>query len=104
MQDSVLNHPICTLIVLSLSHLCPSATRQSLLLGMEEDRKRDRRLEIDLLLQEQQTKERLAFQARLGSDVRAVVARTIATGSIIVHFHQSGSIVSDMLIMYPREM
>jgi hypothetical protein len=35
---------------------------QSLLLGMEEDRKRDRRLEIDLLLQEQQTKERLAFQ------------------------------------------
>jgi hypothetical protein len=33
-----------------------------LLLGLEEDRKRDRRLEIDLLLQEQQTKERLAFQ------------------------------------------
>ncbi len=35
---------------------------QSLLLGLEEDRKRDRRLEMDLLLQEQQTKERLAFQ------------------------------------------
>ena len=45
-------------LFLSSAHLA----RQSLLLGMEEDRKRDRRLEMDLLLQEQQTKERLAFQ------------------------------------------
>ena len=44
------------------SQLGEEKETQVLLMGLEEDRKRDRRLEIDLLLQEQQTKERLAFQ------------------------------------------